>query len=276
MPTGAWLHSPRGVSLCAWRRPALGRDRARSAVGGRPPPAWSSTPLRGSDRWVTRGAVYDEIADWYDTWVGDMPSVICEQAPGLVPQQLDGLRVLDAACGQGRLSRELASRGAAVVGVDVSQRLIAKAQAIETARPLGVNYVVADLTEAATWWDGVPFDGAVCEMALMDVEHLDAALTGIAHVLRPGAWFVTSLVHPCLPGTDKGLSSWPPEHGYATEGWWISPHHNPDGARIKIGAYHRTLSTYVNALSAAGLAIDRAVEPPADVPTLLVLACRRT
>ena len=228
-----------------------------------------------SGRWMRRGAVYDDIADWYDAWVGDSSGVICEQAPGLVPERLDGLRILDAACGQGRVAREFARRGAAVVGVDVSQRLVAKARADETARPLGVDYVVADLTDPGAWWDGVPFDGAVCEMALMDIEHLDAALAGITHVLRPGAWFVMSLVHPCLPGRDRGLSSWPPEHGYATEGWWISPHHHPGGARIRIGAYHRTLSTYLNALLEAGLTIDRAVEPPADVPTFLVLACHR-
>jgi SAM-dependent methyltransferase len=243
----------------------------RSAAAGRadrPGPCYCWT--------VAEGAVYDRIADWYDAWVGDGPGVICEQAPGLLPERLAGRRVLDAACGQGRAARELARRGASVVGVDVSARLVARAEAREAARPLGVRYVVADLATPSAWWDGVPFDGAVCEMALMDIAALDDALAAVARVLVPGGWFVTSLVHPCLPGSERGLSSWPPDRGYAAEGWWSSRDHNPDGARVRIGAHHRTLATYLNALTGAGLAVERAVEPPADVPTLLVLACRRS
>ncbi len=224
---------------------------------------------------MPEGAVYDGIAAWYDRWVGDSPGVICGQAAGLLPERLAGQRVLDAACGQGRVARELARRGASVVGVDLSPRLIARAREADAAQPLGVELIVADLTEPAAWWDGTPFDGAVCELALMDVEHLDAALVAIARALRPGGWFVTSLVHPCYPGSETGLSSWPPERGYTAEGWWTSPDHNPDGARIRIGAHHRTLATYLNALAAAGLPFERAVEPPAAVPTLLVLGCRR-
>ena len=218
---------------------------------------------------------YDRIAGWYDAWVGDWRGLICE-APGVLPRRLAGQRVLDAACGQGRVARELARRGAAVVGVDVSARLVARAEAAETARPQGIRYVVADLTTPAAWWDGGPFDGAVCELALMDIADLNGALVAVARVLAPGGWFVASLVHPCLPGGSRGLPSWPPDRGYSAEGWWTSPDHDPDGARIRVGAHHRTLGTYLNALVAAGLAIERVAEPPpADVPTFLVVACRR-
>ena len=78
-----------------------------------------------------------------------------------------------------------------------------------------------------------------------------------------------------FPGNAKGMPSWPPERGYSAEGWWRSVGHNPDGVRIRIGAHHRTLATYLNALIGAGLVLDRVVEPADDVPTLLVLACHR-
>jgi len=218
---------------------------------------------------------YDEIADWYVAWVGEDPGFILKEAPGLIAGRLPGARVLDAACGQGRVARALARQGATVLGVDVSRRLVALAEAAEVADPLGVRYTVGDLADPGAWWDGSPFDGAICEMALMDIRDHEATLSGIAHVLRPGGWFVTSLVHPCFPGNARGLPSWSPERGYSDEGWWRSVGHNPDGVRIRVGAHHRTLATYLNSLSDAGLLLDRAVEPPAEVPIVLILACRR-
>jgi SAM-dependent methyltransferase len=220
-------------------------------------------------------AAYDPIADWYDAWVGDDPGLMSGRSSALVPERLDGQRVLDAACGQGRVARGLARRSAAVVGVDLSARLVARARAAEAAAPLGVDYRVGDLGAPDGWWDGVPFDGAVCALALMDVADLDAVLAGVARVLRPGGWFVASLVHPCFPGSATGLPSWPPDRGYAAEGWWTSADHNPDGARIRVGSYHRTLATYLNSLADAGLPLARAEEPADPVPTYLVLACRR-
>jgi hypothetical protein len=83
------------------------------------------------------------------------------------------------------------------------------------------------------------------------------------------------LVHPCFPGNEAGLSSWPPERDYFAEGFWSSSRHNPDGVRIRVGSNHRTVSTYINAAIDAGLVLERVIEPPGPVPMLLILACRR-
>lgn len=215
-------------------------------------------------------ARYDEFAEWYERWIGDAPPLIAAQA-GLLPAVADA-RVLDLACGQGRMSRYLAQLGADVLGVDVSAAMLGKARA---AGPAGITYLCADVTRGTAWWDGRPFDGCTCELALMDIDDLAGALATVAAVLRPGGWFVASVVHPCFPGNGRGQSSWPPEEGYDREGWWTSPGHNPDGARIRVGATHRKLSTVLNALRAAGLDAERFAEPPAPVPTYLLWRCRR-
>jgi len=188
-------------------------------------------------------ARYDEFAEWYEQWIGDAPPLIAAQ-DGLLPA-VAGARVLDLACGQGRMSRYLARRGADVVGVDVSAAMLGKARA---AGPAGITYLCADVTRAPTWWDGRPFDGCTCELALMDIDDLAGALATVAAVLRPGGWFVASVMHPCFPGNGRGQSSWPPGGGYEREGWWTSPGHNPEGVRIRVGATHRKLSTILNAL----------------------------
>ena len=100
--------------------------------------------------------------------------------------------------------------------------------------------------EPDEWWDGAFFDGAVCEMAMMDIEDLDGTVNAVAATVRPNGWFLISMVHPCFPGGETGLSSWPVGKSYFDEGRWTSPDHNPDGVRRRVGSSHRTLSTYLN------------------------------
>ena len=215
-------------------------------------------------------ARYEEFAEWYEQWIGDAPPLIAAQA-GLLPV-VAGERVLDIACGQGRMSRYLARLGADVLGVDVSAAMLGKARGAGAA---GITYLRADVTRPPAWWDGRPFDGCTCELALMDIDDLAGALATVTAVLRPGGWFVASVVHPCFPGSGRGQSSWPPDRGYDREGWWTSPGHNPEGVRIRVGATHRKLSTVLNALRDAGLEAERFAEPPAPVPTYLLWRCRR-
>jgi SAM-dependent methyltransferase len=216
------------------------------------------------------GARYDEFAEWYEQWVSDKPPLIAEHA-GLLPA-VTGDRVLDIACGQGRMSRYLAGLGADVTGIDISATMLGKARSIG---PEAITYIHADVTAYLTWWDGRPFDGCTCEMALMDIDDMTGTLSAVAAVLRPGGWFAASIVHPCHPGSEPGRSSWPPGQGYESEGWWTSPDHNPDGVRIRVGATHRKLSTFLNALLDAGLVAERFIEPPAPVPTYLLWRCHR-
>ncbi|MBO0728907.1 MAG: class I SAM-dependent methyltransferase [Acidimicrobiaceae bacterium] len=218
---------------------------------------------------------YNGFADWYLDWVGEAPGLICDPSSAMMASNLSGQRWLDLACGAGRASRELARRGASVVGVDVSEKLIAKAQAAERAEPIGLTYRVGDIACPEEWWDEEPFDGSVCEMALMDIDDLDGTVIAAAAVLKPGAQFVVSLVNPCFPGNATGLSSWPPERGYTSEGFWTSDDHNPDGVRIRVGSNHRRLSTYLNAFTRAGFLLEQAYEPLHPLPYWLVLAWQR-
>jgi SAM-dependent methyltransferase len=192
-----------------------------------------------------------------------------------MPEDLRGQHVVDLACGYGTTSRYLARRGAVVTAVDVSTKMLDRAVTIEGDAPSGVRYVHGDVT-TIDWWDGTPFDGAVSNMALMDVDDLDGALATAAAILKSDGWFSMSVLHPCFPGGPSdggsGLSSWPPDRGYSWEGLW-----NTDGMGVRghASVNHRMLSTYLNALRRAGFVFEEFAEPSSEVPRFLAVLCRR-
>ncbi|MER3458331.1 MAG: hypothetical protein C4309_06605, partial [Chloroflexota bacterium] len=66
----------------------------------------------------TVSSVYDGLAHWYDQQVGETGGLLFQfiVGPSLFRRlgSVYGLRILDLACGQGFLCRELARRGAQV------------------------------------------------------------------------------------------------------------------------------------------------------------------
>jgi SAM-dependent methyltransferase len=216
-------------------------------------------------------ARYDAIADWYVAFTREWDS----EPLALLPGDLRGVRVLDLACGYGTASRYLAQLGARVTGLDISAGLLSRARQIEDSKPLGIRYIHGDAT-STHWWDGVAYDGVLCNMALMDIDDLDGALSTVAMVLGPGGWFSFSVFHPCYPGGPEGswsgLPSWPPERGYAWEGWWSTA---GDGVRGRAGGNHRMLSTYLNAILRAGLTLEEVAERGSSVPVTFIARCRR-
>lgn len=215
-------------------------------------------------------ARYDAHASWYLDHTRDWNLVATEHLPEEVVREL---KVLDLGCGYGALSRILAERGAAVTGVDLSGQLLNRARELEVDQLQGIRYLQGNAANV-DWWDGEPFDGVVCNMALMDIDDLDGAMRSAAAVLKPGGWFHFTIFHPCFPGEgDLGptLPSWSPE-GYAAEGWWTT---GADGVRGHVGAHHRMLSTYLNAALRAGLAFEQFIEPPTRLPQRLSVHCRR-
>ncbi len=249
-------------------------------------------------------SAYDEIAEWYDNWIGTHSM---SDDPFFRPLEaligaVDGQRICDLACGQGRVARYLAAKGARVVGVDISAKLLAIARRHEEATPQRIAYVHADVQHLASaafepLEPYYPFDGVVCSMALMDIPDLTATAHSVAHLLRPGGWFAFSILHPCFHTSESGEIQTPNGAARTVSRYFVEGHWRSDtrpGPPGKVGAYHRTLSTYVNTLNDAGLQIERLSEPGVDgdrpqspafassgrpvwaeVPAILVALCRK-
>jgi 2-polyprenyl-3-methyl-5-hydroxy-6-metoxy-1,4-benzoquinol methylase len=213
-------------------------------------------------------ARYDAIAGWYDEFVRGAGAWFHELAIGALLDlagEIAGLEVCDLACGEGVLARALARRGAAVTGIDISRPLLDLARRKEAEESLGVRYQLDDAQTLATIPDA-RFDGMACAFSLVDIDDLRATLTAVCRALKPGGWFVFAIPHPCVI---TRVSHWaaPPDapgrvvSGYFDEGQFVIA--KAPGVRGKVGVYHRTLATYLNALNEAGLALERIAEPRA-------------
>jgi 2-polyprenyl-3-methyl-5-hydroxy-6-metoxy-1,4-benzoquinol methylase len=203
-------------------------------------------------------ARYDAVADFYISGfdaADDPASVALLDLLGPVA----GLRVLDVACGHGRISRELARRGAEVAGIDISAALISKARQTEQNEPLGIRYIHADVTAQGAFGEG-GFDAATCNFGLSDIDDLDAAIIAVSDALRPGGSSVFSILHPCFAGGKDISGSWPAAGSYYDEGHWTAQGVR-SGLRRLVGANHRTLSTYLATLRRHGLWLDELAEP---------------
>jgi 2-polyprenyl-3-methyl-5-hydroxy-6-metoxy-1,4-benzoquinol methylase len=113
-------------------------------------------------REVVTMRTYDDIAEWYDRWVGthsmreDPFFPACEQLMG----EAKGARICDLARGQRGVARHLADLGARVVGIDLSAKLLTIVRRHEEASPRGIAYVQADARSLDSQAFGT-FDGGV-------------------------------------------------------------------------------------------------------------------
>jgi 2-polyprenyl-3-methyl-5-hydroxy-6-metoxy-1,4-benzoquinol methylase len=179
---------------------------------------------------------------------------------------VDGRRMLDLGCGAGQLAHHLATAGAAeVVGVDVSERMLALARA-EWAHPR-VTYVRASIEDATFPSDR--FDLIVSSLALHYVEDYAGLMRRIAGWLTPGGVLIYSTEHPIYTARLPG-DGWVEDGAGQRTGWRVD-HYADEGAREEtwfvagVRKVHRTMATLINGLVDAGLVVERVVEPvPSD------------
>lgn len=169
-------------------------------------------------------------------------------------------RTLDLGCGEGRLGRDLAALGHDVVGVDASPTLLAAAREASPEQELHLADAASlPLPDAA-------FDLVVAFMSLQDVDALDAAILEAARVLAPGGRLCIAIVHPlnsagAFVDDDVGASAFVIEGSYLD----VAPYAEEverDGYAMRFESVHRPLQSYTEALTGAGLLIDRLREPP--------------
>jgi SAM-dependent methyltransferase len=124
---------------------------------------------------------------------------------GHVLRRLDPLRVLELACGTGRVLTALATAlpSSTLVGVDTSPQMLAKAEqrlaALPGAARERVRLVEGDMR---TWTDETPFDAVLigcCSVShLLTLDDRRRTWTTVRECLRPGGHFLMDVKMPDL------------------------------------------------------------------------------
>ena len=137
-------------------------------------PVTNATVCRRDPLARERSRLFDQQAEAYDRFRPTYPDAVIDDVLGPVP---DGLDVLDVGCGTGIASRQIAQRGARVLGVELGPRMA------EVARGHGIAVEIA----AFEGWDpaGRTFDRVTSAQAWHWLD-LPVATAKAASVLRPG------------------------------------------------------------------------------------------
>ena len=217
---------------------------------------------------------------------------------------VSGMRGLDIGCGEGHNTRLVSRLGATMVGVDISPSFVTHAGAKETADALDIAYLAA--SGCALPFVDESFDFAVAFMSLMDMAGHEEAVREVYRVVKSGAFFQFSILHPCFctPRFKHVLDEsgervavecgdYFAEPQGIVEEWTFGA--APEELRaslpkFKVPRFFRTLSSWMNLLLETGFAIEQMQEPRADedaicrephladtliVPIFLHVRCRK-
>jgi SAM-dependent methyltransferase len=187
---------------------------------------------------------------------------------------VEGKRLLDAGCGEGRLARLLAERGAQVSGIDIVPGLVELARSVDSAkhgRAAGerleelkdlrrcrgaLSYYVADVTRLPRRFAGF-FDSVVACCTLNCVADLSSAARGLSLSLRERGECVVAIPHPEVirPRLKKHKVKSP----FGSR--CVIPYTEYIAPGLEVVNYYRPLSAFVSVFGANGLLLDRLEEP---------------
>ncbi len=220
--------------------------------------------------WEENSQEWIELTETLDPYKSSDPNRLYIIDPALwkLIGEVKGLNVLDAGCGNGYFTRQLASNGANAVGVDFSRGFIHHCKKLEREMKLGCKFHEASITDMP-FLDSCSFDIIVSNIVLVDVLDYKGAFKEIARVLNDEGRFIWSNVHPVFGRAGSAIDPKIPRDSKRNESrylkvtdryfdsgghlskWWSSP----------VWQFLRTFEEYSKALKEAGFVISEIVEP---------------
>jgi ubiquinone/menaquinone biosynthesis C-methylase UbiE len=203
---------------------------------------------------------YDEIAEWYSARKRSSYEFKI-QLPAILNLlgDLRGKSLIDVCCGPGVYSVEFAKKGAIVVGLDVSRKMLDKAKSI--AKMANVKLTLQHSDAHFLPFLDESFDIAVLILTILNARMIQEA----ARVLKPNGLLLFSDTHPIVESKGKwesnGVGAGRVVEDYFSQDkrkWRIEPVPN---RTIVLRYLARTIEQSVNMIADAGFGILRIAEP---------------
>lgn len=175
-------------------------------------------------------------------------------------QARPGSVALELGCGAAAGSRWLRSQGVRSVGLDLSHRMLQHSRRLDQETGQAVPVVQAHA-------GALPFGDATFDLvataygALPFVADADRVLGEVARVLVPGGRTVVAITHPirwAFPD-DPGQGGLTAFRSYFDRTPYVE---TDDSGTVSYVEHHRTVGDWVELVVAAGLRLERLVEPP--------------
>lgn len=197
---------------------------------------------------------YEALADAYAASIDTKPHNAYYERPATISllPEVQGQRVLDVGCGPGVYAEWLLSRGAEVVAVDASPRMVALARARTEGRA-AVHQ--ADVGSPLSFLEAGDFDLVLAPLVMDYVQDWRATFRDFCRLLRSRGHLVISVTHPFFDFTYHQS-----ERYFDTE--LVSCEWNGFGVRpVRMPSYRRSLEETLNPLVEAGFQIEQLLEP---------------
>jgi SAM-dependent methyltransferase len=169
-------------------------------------------------------------------------------------------RVLDLGCGFGWHCQYALEHGAvSVVGIDISEKMLAVAKEKTSKK---IKYICQSIEDAQFPKDS--FDIVISSLTFHYVESFEDIVKNVFNWLVNGGEFVFSVEHPVF--TSYGTRDWYRDSDgnilhFPVDNYFYEGKRKANFLGEKIFKYHKTLTTYLNALLQNGFEITGVVEP---------------
>lgn len=205
---------------------------------------------------------WDHAAQWYDQNMGETGDTL--NATIIRPLIFDmlgnikGMSVLDAGCGSGYLTAELAKQANKVTGTDFAPNFISLCKQKYKERD-NLEFALQDIEQPFQFADA-SFDVIVCKMVLQYVYDIQPFASEAMRMLKPDGQLLTIVDHPFRaayfhaqqPGSSVNSSELYSGKPQTKTGLW---------GKTELTWYARTTGNYVQTFLGTGLSLAEIHEP---------------
>lgn len=209
---------------------------------------------------------WDKISDNYqkkggiptdDVYWGDF---VATESQLKILGDVRGKRVLEIACGGAQNSIALSKWGARAFGVDLSRRQILYGRKLVRKEASEVGLLVCNMEKLP--FKDESFDAVTTAVSLLYAPDMNSVVAEANRVLVENGYFAFSTAHPFAEGK---LVKYRGKKAVALRDYfkrrvvrWIDK--LPNGSRVNMHSYYRTLQDYFDALTRNGFIVEQYVE----------------